>query len=272
MHSSRYIIGEHSLCFYSASERIQSWIHDSFEADSGLSSPPDLSIEIVDGYGSAFRNFDVDVESRENLITYRRTDYVIEVDPAYSRATLSVFNTFALKHALMNLYSAFIVHRSWGLLIHSSCVIHQGNAVLFSGHSGAGKSTVAKLSAPRPLLSNEATIVKVDAAQSYAFDSYPFHSDPAVFTKGHYPMSSMYFLHQSETISANGLSETEVMIELMDKVFFWAHDPAETMKLIKLVKTLSQSITGFELFFQKNDLFWREIHESTTTSRSLSKP
>ncbi len=71
------------------------------------------------------------------------------------------FNEFALKHALMNLYSSFIVHHKWGLLIHSSCLKEGDKAFLFSGQSGAGKSTVVKLSHPRPILSDEATVVKI---------------------------------------------------------------------------------------------------------------
>ena len=51
----------------------------------------------------------------------------------------------------MNLYSSFIAYHNWGLLIHSSCVVNKGEAHIFSGHSGAGKSTAAKLSHPRDL-------------------------------------------------------------------------------------------------------------------------
>lgn len=124
----------------------------------------------------SFVDYNVESIENRNTIQYRRADYVIEVDREFKSATIQVYDELALKHAMMNLYSSFLVYHNWGLLIHSSCVIEKEKAHMFAGQSGAGKSTAAKLSFPRNLLSDEATLVKITPEKVTVFNS-PFRSE-----------------------------------------------------------------------------------------------
>ncbi|NHM29290.1 hypothetical protein [Neobacillus terrae] len=224
-----------------------------------LNKQSNLEITIYDDYGLPFKNYDVEITSSSNQIKYRRADYLIQVDKDFKHATIHVHNELALKHAMMNLYSAFLVHNKWGLLIHSSCAIENGKGHLFSGQSGAGKSTAAKLSFPRDLLSDEASLVKIENDSITVFNS-PFRSElEAGDYQGSVELNSIQLLHQSPENNRVKLDKSDALIQLMDKVFFWPHSPEETKTIMKLLSTLVKQVPVYDLSFQKNNTFWELI-------------
>ena len=166
-------IGDHSIKFINPPKYLIKMLKSDFPA---IQEPPDLTITIKEGFGIPFTDYEVNINRKENKITFERADYLIEIDTDYRVATISVHDDLALKHSLMNLYSSIIAYHNWGLLIHSSCVVENGEAHIFAGQSGAGKSTSAKLSYPSDLLSDEATILKITSDQVTVYNS-PFRSE-----------------------------------------------------------------------------------------------
>ncbi len=220
---------------------------------------PHMVIDMEDGYGVPFINHDVEITKEENSICYLRADYCIEVDDVFTTAWVRVHNGFALKHALMNLYSSFIVYNEWGLLIHSSCVIEDGQAHIFAGRSGAGKSTAAKLSSPRVLLSDEASIVKIDGDEVTVFNS-PFRSElEATHSSESKLLASIQLLVQDLENSRLRISQVDSLLQLLDKVFYWTCDAEELNRIFALLKQLVRITPVFELHFQKNHTFWELI-------------
>jgi hypothetical protein len=220
---------------------------------------PDLTIKINAGYGVPFFNYEVEINKNTEKIIYRRADYLIEVDTEYKFATISVYDQLALKHALTNLYSSFIVYHQWGLLIHSSCAIENGKAHIFAGHSGAGKSTAAKLSYPRQLLSDEASLLKITENGVRVFNS-PFRSElKAEAFNGNIELASVQILYQALVNRRVRIGKSDALLHLMDKVFFWQHSQEETKTIVKLITMLVQQVPVYELHFEKNNTFWELI-------------
>ena len=159
----------------------------------------------------------------------------------------------------MNLYSSFIVYHNWGLLIHSSCAIEKGTAHIFAGKSGAGKSTAAKLSYPRNLLSDEATLVKITPEKVIVFNS-PFRSELEV---GNFveqvDLTSVQILFQALQNIRATLTKSDALFQLMDKVFYWPHSQKEIKTIMKLLTNLVKNVPVYELHFQKNNTFWELI-------------
>ncbi|AYA77593.1 hypothetical protein DOE78_20400 [Bacillus sp. Y1] len=252
-------IGEHIASVTYESSYILDFFQRNFRLLPLKNPQYDISINIKTGYGVPFTDYDVEIKKQSNNLYYRRADYLIDTDEDYKQATIYVNDELALKHALMNFYSAYILHNNWGLLIHSSCVVEEGKAHIFTGRSGAGKSTAAKLSAPRELLSDEATLVKIAPEGITVFNS-PFRSELKVTGKEtSTPLVSIQLLRQALFNSRNQLKKSDAVLNLMDKVFYWVHCPEETKKIMYLLLSLVDKVSVYELHFQKNDTFWELI-------------
>ena len=222
------------------------------------SSSPDLVIQLIDHFGTPFTDYNVQITTEPTKITYRRSDYLVEVDPAFKEATLCVHDELALKHALMNLYSSFINYHNWGLLVHSSSVIEKGKAHIFSGQSGAGKSTAAKLSHPRELLSDEASIIKITDQEVTVYNS-PFNSELDSCNLPSAPLGSIQLLHQSLQNRRDRISKSDAFLHLIDKVFYWEYSDVETRRILQKLQQLVSTVPVYDLHFQKNNTFWELI-------------
>lgn len=252
-------IGGQAVQINCHSETMANWLRRNFHVTSPAEINPDLLIQLHGGYGTPFADYNVAITKDVNAVFFRRADYLIETDANYRYAVISVHDELALKHALMNLYSSYIVHHQWGLLIHSSCVIDKGRAILFAGHSGAGKSTAAKLSHPRELLSDEATILKITSEGITVYDS-PFRSEiDRTGTIEESPLAGIYLLNQAIHNHMVPFSRSNAFLQLMDKVFYWSHSPEETARILSLLQLVVSIVPVYDLHFQKNNTFWELI-------------
>ncbi|MFJ7754505.1 hypothetical protein ACQKGI_02620 [Peribacillus muralis] len=248
-------IGEHIIHF----ENAPRYLFKMFRELEDENHQPDLTVTIQLDFGIPFVNDDVKENRQADRIYYRRSDYLMEVDAAFQYAEISAYDELALKHALFNLYSSFIVYHGWGLLLHSSCVIENGKAHMFAGHSGAGKSTAAKLSLPRNLLADEATIVKISSEKIEVFNS-PFRSEiPSDGENGIFPLGSIQVLHQSLQNQRVRLTKSDSLITLIDKVFYWSSHPADKKMILGLLLEMASQVPVYNLFFLNNDTFWELI-------------
>jgi ABC-type dipeptide/oligopeptide/nickel transport system ATPase component len=134
------------------------------------------------------------------------------------------------------------------------------SAYLFAGKSGAGKSTAAQLSYPRPVLSDEATIVKIEDGRATAFNS-PFRSDTEfpVNDRSSYPIEGIHMLRQAAYNMCRPMAKPEGFMELLSRVFYWSKQSEETKKITRLSKTLINTVPIYELHFRKDHTFWEEI-------------
>ena len=252
-------IGELPLYMTSESVEVMNWLEMYCKHQDDGKVLGEVKVHVDWGWGKPFTSFDVDITRDAKWIVYNRGDYQVKIDSNYEHAIVSVHDAFALKHALMNLYSAVIVHLEWGLLIHSSCVVKGKGAYLFAGRSGAGKSTVAQLSSPSPLLSDEATIVKITASAVIVYDS-PFRSDtiPDVMVEP-CPLAAIHVIHQANYVRRSVKKKIEGIYDLMDKVFYWPHEATETAKILRLYDNLVANVPIYDLYFKKDKTFWEEI-------------
>lgn len=260
MKSLHVNIGEHHIKFLSPYTHLLAKFREEYEILKGNKRvKPDLLIYLESGYGTSFLNYDVDHFRENESVIFRRADYQIVVDSDYKVAKLYFHDDLALKHAMMNLYSSFIVYHNWGLLIHSSAVVDGSKAFIFAGQSGAGKSTSAMLSKPRTILSDEAAIVKIEKGKATAYHS-PFRSEikPTNLTE-YSPIEGIYLLQQSLDIHKYGIKKSDAFLLLMDKVFYWSKEADDTKKIVSLLKNLVSLTPVHHLYFQKNDKFWEVI-------------
>ncbi|RDI45727.1 hypothetical protein [Falsibacillus pallidus] len=253
------LVGEQFFQIANHSSTLSKMLDRMFYAISPMDNQPDLYININDGYGTVFLDYEVVAAKENSVISFKRADYLIEVDEEFSQANIFVHNELALKHALMNLYSSFLVHKKWGLLIHSSCVIDNGAAHIFAGPSGSGKSTAAILSHPREILSDEAAILKISENGVQVYNS-PFRSEiDSRDVLATCQLRSIQMLIQAEVNERKQLSKSDALLSLIDKVFYWPYSSQETETILKLLEKVVRKVPVYQLYFQKNDTFWELI-------------
>jgi hypothetical protein len=252
-------VGSHYIQISVRSNGLLEFLKINFKEIDQLEGDPDVTLTIVEGFGSPFKDYDVSISKDDNKVYFHRTDYLIESDLDYKNAVIYVRDKLALKHALTNLYSSYIVYHNWGLLIHSSCAIEDEKAHIFAGQSGAGKSTAARLSLPRNILSDEATLVQIKPNGINVFNS-PFRSEIlATGAEGCVPLESIQLLNQALQNQRLSMKRADALIHLMDKIFYWAHNAEETKIVMGLLKHLVEKVPAYDLYFKNDETFWELI-------------
>ena len=109
----------------------------------------------------------------------KRGDFRAEWNPSTSRGRIQqTINPFSLD-SVLRIVHTLLLARKGGFLIHSSSAIRNGRAFLFSGVSGAGKTTMARLAPPdAALLTDEISYVIPQNGRYFAVGT-PFFGELA---------------------------------------------------------------------------------------------
>lgn len=264
MYERSVMIDEQFVKITCDSPVLWSYITDNFRPvnDVDPRKKADIELDIAGDYGAPFSGFDVQVANLGHVVLFKRSDYLIAVAPDFCKAVIKAYDRMALKHALLNFYSSYLIHYESGLLIHSSCVIDHGFAHMFAGQSGVGKSTAARLSHPRKLLSDEATLIKIspETGTIRAYNS-PFRSDIGAIDGGiPCELKSIQLLHQhTENKRTRVTKEASPVQLLLPRTFYWPHTDKELSIIHKLLNKIVEQVPVYDLYFQKNNTFWKLI-------------
>lgn len=262
MESQDIIIGEHILRLFFGTPNAKTLFHRTFPTVlKSFHCEPTVKIQLHVGYGHPFTDYHIAKQAISGGFRFMRTDYVIEVEDNYRSVKIDVHDSLAMKHAFMHFYSLLILHDRWGLLIHSSCIADNGNAHLFAGHSGAGKSTAAALSQPRGIIADEAAIMRIRPDGVSVFHS-PFRSElqsMAAREPMPWPLAGIHLLHQAKQHRRTRLTKSEGLLQLLDKVFYWNPSAEESRTIIHLLKEAADLVPLYDLHFCKDPDFWELI-------------
>src|SRR5207249_11128453 len=115
------------------------------------------------------------------------------------------------------LYSLALVE-AHGLVVHAASLVKDGRAYLFSGRSGSGKTTVARLSADATLLSDELSIVRMSGGSAVCFGT-PFRGELALAGEARAaPLVGMYFLRRGGGHAGQALGPGQAHARLLAHV------------------------------------------------------
>jgi len=163
--------------------------------------------------------------------------YVGDVTNDFSSGTLYPRRLPARPASIMPLHHphdrALIVGRLahlQGGVIHSSCVVADGKALLFVGRSGAGKTTMARLwrDAGATILNDERTIVRLDDRVAWAGSS-PWHGEENQVSPITAALAGVFYLSKSPENRLKEVPCEESVTRLFTSTFvpvFVAEGPA----------------------------------------------
>ncbi len=137
------------------------------------------------------------------------------------------------------------------LVVHGATVEYEGMALLFTGHSGAGKSTIAAIaeSAGAKVLSDDRSIVTVRESTPTVWGT-PWHGTHRRGIPDAMPLTAMFLLVQDSEDRAERISPARATGELLVRLIHPGSRPADVERLLDGVTEVAGRVPMAELRFR----------------------
>jgi len=158
---------------------------------------------------------------------------------------------FALDYPVGELLFAHLLGQAGGLIVHACAVKDGDRALLLAGHSGAGKSTMARLwlkYSGLTVLSDDRVILRRDGQKVLVYGT-PWHGDAKIVSDEYGKLEGIVILKHEQQNRAQRLRPVELSSRLFALSFptFW--DRAGLERSVELLGEISEGIPGWELGF-----------------------
>jgi hypothetical protein len=200
---------------------------------------------------------EIAVSRRGTRWLIERGDLRAEVDLAARRGHIvQSANPYAIDTALRILHS-LVLAREGGLLFHAASAVRNGKAYLFSGVSGAGKTTISRLAPPDvTLLTDEISYVR-RSADSYVAFGTPFAGELAKLGENiEAPLEAVYLLRQGPENRIDPLDEREAVRLLLQNILFFAEDDELVGMVFESACELARQVRVARLTFLPDARVW----------------
>jgi hypothetical protein len=175
-------------------------------------------------------------------------------------------NPYSLDSVLRILHSLILARRG-GFLLHAASAICDGRAFLFSGVSGAGKTTMTRIATPNvALLTDEISYVRPDAGEdrpgmtSYRAFGTPFAGELAKAGENtSAPIAALFFLEKGPENRIDEMSSAEAVRRLMRNILFFAEDPNLVEELLSTACAFVASLPIRRLTFYPDSQVWEQV-------------
>jgi hypothetical protein len=149
-----------------------------------------------------------------------------------------------------------------GFLLHASSAICDGRAYLFSGISGAGKTTMTRLAPPDvTLLTDEISYIQLDGREFTAFGT-PFAGELAKAGENcSAPVSALFFLEKGSDHRVEEISSSDSVRRLLRNILFFADDPVLVEKLLQTACDFVSRVPVRRLMFYPDASVWETVRQ-----------
>jgi hypothetical protein len=221
------------------------------------SSRPEFELEFDLTDTGPLSDDDVRVRREGDAWIIERGDFRARWDPRTGRGSVRQnANPYSLDSVLRILHSLVLAERG-GFLLHAASAICEGRAYLFSGVSGAGKTTMTRLApADITLLTDEISYLR-PSADGYAAFGTPFAGELARAGENcTAPVSALFFLEQGPRNRVDELTSAEAVRRLMRNILFFAEDQGLVEKLLATACDFVARVPIRRLTFYPDDRVW----------------
>jgi hypothetical protein len=224
------------------------------------SSHPEFELEFDLTSALRISNDDVRVKREGDEWLIERGDFHARWDPRSGRGIVRQnANPYSLDSVLRILHSLILAERG-GFLLHAASAICDGHAFLFSGVSGAGKTTMTRLApADITLLTDEVSYVRPSADGYEAFGT-PFAGELARPGENcTAPISALFFLEKGPENRVDELQPVEAVRLLMRNILFFAEDRVLVESLLATSCNFVDRVPIRRLTFYPDAGVWDEV-------------
>jgi hypothetical protein len=197
----------------------------------------------------------------------------IDIKQGQAYLHLSLLQPFADIDYFLRAVFGLLAFDAGGVLFHAAGVVRNGHACLFFGHSGSGKTTVARLS-PDALVLNDDLVVLMPSNGGWMVHATPFWNPTQLgrpeATQA--PLAAMLRLVQSHQVMLEPMSQAQALAEIVSCVPFVASDLLRSTHLLNLGEALLQAVPVYRLHFVRNSSFWGVVDELVSVQCQSMKP
>jgi hypothetical protein len=221
------------------------------------SSPPEFELEFDLNHTGPRSDDDVHVRRDGEDWLMERGDFYARWDPHTGRGRVRHnANPYSLDSVMRILHSLILAKRG-GFLLHAASAICDGRAYIFSGVSGAGKTTMTRLApADITLLTDEISYLR-PSNNGYAAYGTPFAGELARPGENcSAPVSALFFLEQGPENRVDEVPAADAVRRLMRNILFFAEDKLLVEKLLATACDFVDRVPIRRLTFYPDSRVW----------------
>jgi hypothetical protein len=219
----------------------------------------DFEIELA-APGSKPGDADVCVTWDSGRWLMERGDFRAEWNPSKALGRIQqTINPYSLD-SVLRIVHTLLLAREGGFLLHASSGIRNGRAFLFSGVSGAGKTTIARLAPPDiALLTDEISYV-INRNGRYFAVGTPFYGELSrVGENLEAPIEALYLLAKGRENKIEPIAGADAVRGLLGNILFFARDPELVKMVFETAMDFISRIPVRRLTFVPDSSVWEMI-------------
>ncbi|MGA2235790.1 MAG: hypothetical protein ABSG23_09980 [Terriglobales bacterium] len=219
----------------------------------------ELDVELMPP-GLINQDEDLHVRLEAGRWVMERGDFRAEWDTERRRGWVrQTANPYSIDAVLRILHSLMVAQRG-GFLLHAASAVCDGRAYLFSGVSGAGKTTMTRLAPADIILLTDEISYLCPTAGGYAAFGTPFAGELAKAGENcTAPVSALFFLEKGAENRVDELSSAEAVRRLMRNILFFAEDRGLVEKLFATACDFVARVPICRLTFYPDARVWDQV-------------
>jgi hypothetical protein len=164
-----------------------------------------------------------------------------------------------------------VKNKAADLWVHASAVVHNNQAFLFTGPSGAGKTTICNILSGREgfTILHDDVVILSPSVDGFRAWSSPMHGQKPASRSISAPLRALFFIHQGKINYISRLPSRSVPGLIAPGVMLtpWIRTPDgqiyDNMKLsLDLILRLAEVVPCYELHFKPDFSFWELIEQA----------
>jgi hypothetical protein len=239
--------------------------------DFPLDQTPDLTLDVtLSGRERVSPLMDTGTEFRDGMLHFNAPGYKGRIQVPGDTGKLRLSSAYPVEdidYALRVAY-ALLAFQAGGVMLHAAGIDRDGVAFLFTGgHSGSGKTTVARLSA-RAIVLNDDLVILLPERSGWQVHGTPFWNPTQFEPRARSaPLGGNFRLVQADHVEIESMSSGLAIAELVANVPVIPQDPVRSAVLLRRLGDINRAVPLKKLHFTLDDSFWDLIDPRGSTNK-----